>query len=100
MKRTMPSGRENTKMLGKIAAIPYGVLPMGDAKIALCQLTEAACDVHVYEKCYGGVSAWFVWLPPAVASQTGDHTMAEWLRDYATLTAEALARQAAKGAVA
>ena len=78
--------------LREIAAIPHEALPYGSpAREALNTLARAECDVSVYQH---GNGEWIVWLRPAWAWQEGRHPLAEWMRDYAALTAEALARQA------
>ena len=78
--------------LREIAAIPHEALPYGSAaRDALNTLARAECDVSVYQHAAGD---WVVWLRPAERWQDGRNSLAEWMRNYAQLAADALARQA------
>ena len=74
-----------------IAAIPPSALPSGPARFALYDLAIAGCEMNVYQHAAGD---WVVWLRPAERWQDGRYSLAEWMRDYAQLAADALAQQA------
>ena len=93
MRRTMTETEYAaiTRVACEIALIPYAVLPSGPARTALCELAVAGVDMNVYQHAAGD---WVVWLRPAERWQDGRNSLAEWMRNYAQLAADALARQA------
>ncbi len=99
MKRTNVSTTTTTmyariaRLEATIARIPQCELPHGLARGALIDLALSAVEMNVYQR---GNDEWAIWLRAGAAGQGACYTLAEWGRDYATLAAEALARQAGK----
>ncbi len=90
-------GTPGERALRDIAAVPQSNLPVGLARHALIELAQRGIEVDTYPNQRVG---WIVWLRPARPDMEGRHPLAEWMRNWASLSSEALACQARKEGVA
>lgn len=87
------TGTPGERALRDIAAVPQSDFPNGLARYTLIELAQRGVEVDIYPNQRFG---WIVWLRPARPDMEGRHPIAEWMRDWASLSSEALARQAWK----